>query len=396
MLPEIPARAWLLLTLAAAAYLPATYLFRYVQHSPRRRDITLPPEDLSWRTSALLARNLAILAGLAALAVFIFTPAAERFARSPSFLPVILLVMGVLALSTVPRGLSSGRIEPVVRGFSKTYERAAQPKRFWASVAWNALLGAFSLFVAVMTFRSQDVDRCHDDAGRVPPTEQIAACEAALARAGNSREDAAALHFERGLVLHELGKEDKALADFDKAVELNPGASYALYNRALIYRDGEQFQFAIEDFSRSLALRPDNKDGYLNRGELYSQRGEFRKAITDLTRAYDMDPKDPGPLASRALAYAFDGAAAEARRDAQTVAARQPSSPTPERVEAILSLRQGDTAGAIRHLNAAVRLDPTDRWSLSVMVGANREIGDVSGYRAAKRRLDAAESRAER
>ena len=47
-------------------------------------------------------------------------------------------------LFTVVQGYRKGLIEPFARGFYNTYEREGGP-RFWASMGWNALLGAFSM-----------------------------------------------------------------------------------------------------------------------------------------------------------------------------------------------------------------------------------------------------------
>ena len=80
MLDGVPAQIWLLIGIAAAAVPGAAYIYRYIVHSRRYRDITLAPEELSWRTRPLLLRNALLLAVLGALAVFIFTPDAERLA----------------------------------------------------------------------------------------------------------------------------------------------------------------------------------------------------------------------------------------------------------------------------------------------------------------------------
>jgi len=138
MLPDVPVRVWLLIAFAAVAFRPFQYIIRHLTHSRSRRDITQPPVDLGWRTSAQFIRSASILAILIGLSIFIFTPAAEQFARSPALLPILLAGCGVWALFTVAKGLASGQIEPFIRGNYRTYERGAEPKRFWASLAWNS------------------------------------------------------------------------------------------------------------------------------------------------------------------------------------------------------------------------------------------------------------------
>jgi hypothetical protein len=93
MFDDIPVTVWLSISLLIMAYLPARHVFRHIAHAPSRRDITLPREDLSWRTPRALFISLAALAALLAVGVYIHTPAAERFARSPEFMPLLMATM---------------------------------------------------------------------------------------------------------------------------------------------------------------------------------------------------------------------------------------------------------------------------------------------------------------
>ena len=88
MFDQVPVRVWLLIAIAAIAFTPTRYLYRYIAHSPSGRDITQPPPDLGWRKSGKFVRNLSIVAALLGLAIFIFTPTAEQFAQSPHFWPI--------------------------------------------------------------------------------------------------------------------------------------------------------------------------------------------------------------------------------------------------------------------------------------------------------------------
>lgn len=90
------------------------------------------------------------LAALLLLFAFIgLTRAGKQLAQSPSFWLILLFAGGVWALFTVVQGLARGQIQPFARGFYNTYRREQEPKRFWASVTWNALFGCFSLWIAV-------------------------------------------------------------------------------------------------------------------------------------------------------------------------------------------------------------------------------------------------------
>ena len=57
------------------------------------------------------------------------------------------------------------------------------------------------------------------------------------------------------------GQTDRAIADYDTAIKLNPKYAYAYGNRGLIYEKLGQRDKAIADFRKAIELRPDDKVG---------------------------------------------------------------------------------------------------------------------------------------
>jgi len=75
--------------------------------------------------------------------------------------------------------------------------------------------------------------------------------------------DDPALYVERGKLILLIYEWDRALADFDRAIELDPAYAEAYYQRGLLYAsapDGSNAtrMLAIADFRRYLALTPDD------------------------------------------------------------------------------------------------------------------------------------------
>lgn len=60
----------------------------------------------------------------------------------------------------------------------------------------------------------------------------------------------------RGVYLSDTGQFDKAIADFNKAIELSPGESTAYYCRGLAFYKTGKFDQAIADFEKTIALDP--------------------------------------------------------------------------------------------------------------------------------------------
>ncbi|ONF95860.1 lipoprotein NlpI [Sphingomonas jeddahensis] len=389
MFDDVPVRVWLLLAIAAIGYQPALYVFRHIAHDPRRRDITAPPVDLSWRSHRQLAISGSILAGLLAFAFFIFTPAAERFARSPSFMPLLLGALGVLALFTVVKAMATGSIEPMIRGLSSTYRRDAHPRRFWASMGWNSVIGGLMLWMAVTTISSQSRERCLDYAQALTPQERLSACDEALAQSDLSREDRNDLYRNRGIARHELADAEQAIDDYNRAIDLVPGDSYALHNRGLLYLAGGQFQFALEDFSRSLRLRPDNKDGYANRAEAYVATGAFKQAIADHSRVLAIDPNDEYALVGRGMAYVWTDDIARARQDFDRARTLHPASVALLRGEGVLAVHLKDLETARRKLREAYDREPDHVSTLSALAEVHDRLGDADKAKLARQKLAA-------
>jgi tetratricopeptide (TPR) repeat protein len=74
------------------------------------------------------------------------------------------------------------------------------------------------------------------------------------------------------------GDAPSAIADFSKAIELNPRNGLAYYNRGYSQELLGQYREAIEDYSHVIANRP-------NIADCYSRRGVCRKRINDLEGA---------------------------------------------------------------------------------------------------------------
>jgi len=92
---------------------------------------------------------------------------------------------------------------------------------------------------------------------------------------------------------------DQAIADFTKAISLNPNDAEVYYSRGAAYYgiaitrdDASSVERAIGDYDQALKLNPDYAAVYTARGSAYSGKGEFDKALEDLNHAIQLDPKD--------------------------------------------------------------------------------------------------------
>jgi len=114
-------------------------------------------------------------------------------------------------------------------------------------------------------------------------------------------------YYKRGLVFENMGQLDKALADFNKTIELNPSSFEAYYNRAKMFEGMGQLNKAIEDYDVTIALNPSSFEAYNNRGTLYGKIGRFAKAIEDFNRAIVINPNHANVYSNRGITYALIG-----------------------------------------------------------------------------------------
>ena len=143
-----------------------------------------------------------------------------------------------------------------------TKNREANAARwFWVLGAWFWLLSGCAL------------------PGTVPgpsptATSPLAPYSAAIATAvavGDAKAQAAA-YYERGNVQLDAGANDAAIADYGKAIMLDPGDARAFNNRALAYVALGQLVQALADYAAAIKLDPGYLRAYVNRLRLLMAR----------------------------------------------------------------------------------------------------------------------------
>jgi len=121
------------------------------------------------------------------------------------------------------------------------------------------------------------------------------------------RETIGILLSERGAVYKKHGFYDKAIADYTRAIEINPGDANAYFGRGQVYHEQGHYDRAIVDYTKSIELNPEDADAYYNRGLAYAHQQIYDKAIADFTRAIELNPKDAEAYNNRGASYFFQG-----------------------------------------------------------------------------------------
>jgi lipoprotein NlpI len=96
----------------------------------------------------------------------------------------------------------------------------------------------------------------------------------------------------RGGVLSAKGDLDRAIADYNEAIRIDPKDAKAFYNRGIAYRDKDDPDRAIADYSQTIRLDPKFALAYFARGRSYLFAGSVEKALADFDQASALAPKN--------------------------------------------------------------------------------------------------------
>jgi tetratricopeptide (TPR) repeat protein len=104
----------------------------------------------------------------------------------------------------------------------------------------------------------------------------------------------------RGLALHMKGDYERALADYDAAIKLDPKDLPALTYRGQIHRLAGNYDLALADLDAAIGITPDDADLYHARGMLlYAQymvasawirKSDLERAIADFSQMVRLEP----------------------------------------------------------------------------------------------------------
>ncbi len=107
----------------------------------------------------------------------------------------------------------------------------------------------------------------------------------------------------QGQVLARSGKADEALAQFEKALALDPYNVQALNGRGLIHQGDKRHAEAIEDFTSVHGLVPQRADPLVARATSYLALDKYKEAAGDLDEAVQSEPNNAHAWSMRGLAY---------------------------------------------------------------------------------------------
>ena len=100
----------------------------------------------------------------------------------------------------------------------------------------------------------------------------------------------------RGTTLALAGRYDRAMEDFNAAIELNPDDAEAFTGRAYVHCRRGDLASAVADYDQALALDPQNAEALFGRGALRLRMAN-KDGESDIAAAKTIDPNIAGKMA---------------------------------------------------------------------------------------------------
>ena len=109
--------------------------------------------------------------------------------------------------------------------------------------------------------------------------------------------------FTRGSVYYDKKDYDRSVADHTRGIELSPGYSLAYSNRGISHYMKQEYDSALADFNKTIELDPQGGLAYSNRGIIHYAKQDYDAAIADFNKAIELDPKFANARSNRGLTY---------------------------------------------------------------------------------------------
>jgi tetratricopeptide (TPR) repeat protein len=149
----------------------------------------------------------------------------------------------------------------------------------------------------------KDVELCDKGSGDA----SLAACTRVINNKGTTVSNRAVAYTNRGVEYRRKDDLDRAMADYNEAIRINPRYAIAYYDRGNAWRAKGDQDRAIADYDQALKLDPKQADALVARGNAWRDKGNLDRAIASHSDAMKVDPKYSLAYYNRGLAWRDKG-----------------------------------------------------------------------------------------
>lgn len=174
------------------------------------------------------------------------------------------------------------------------------------------------------------------------------------------KQSTAALAYNNlGHYYSQKNEPDKALENFNVAIQLEPNKAQTYSDRGKIYFDRGEFDLALEDYNKSLSIDPEFLDALANRGAVYGIKNQYDKAIEDLSKVIKTDPDYADAISNRGFAYYRLNEYEKTIADCNLYLQIKPNDTEILNLAGLCYANLNDFEAAINKISQAIQIDPT-------------------------------------
>jgi tetratricopeptide (TPR) repeat protein len=164
----------------------------------------------------------------------------------------------------------------------------------------------FLIPVCALAQWSPDAEQCSKSDGSVD--ERIAVCTRAVTSGKLPPEVLASTLNNRGNAWYAKGDPDRAIADYNESIRVNPHNAHAYNNRGNAWQGKGEYGRAITDYNEAIRINPRYANAYYNRGNAWvMEKNDYDRAIADYNEAIRLNPDNADYYFSRAAAWNSKG-----------------------------------------------------------------------------------------
>ena len=172
---------------------------------------------------------------------------------------------------------------------------------------------------------------------------------------------------------------EEEMAAYDSIINGDAKSASDFYERGCAFLIKEDFESAIADFTRALELNPDLYQVYRDRSDAYRRKGDLDAAIDDLTLTLEDAPYPAQVFAARAELYAekedYDAAIADYER---AIAADRHQTVSGTLSIGMMHIAKGDFDSAIETFNSIIKVHPRPASAYNGRGIAHLKRGDLT------------------
>lgn len=220
-----------------------------------------------------------------------------------------------------------------------------------------------------------DLATCAGNAGSAE--EDIAACTRSITSGQLSTKELAMSYLTRGIAWMYKEDYDKAIADCNEAIRLDPQYALAYYGRGIIWQKKGDNDKAIADFNEVVRLDPQNALAYYARGDAWRNKEDYDKAIADYNEVVRLNPKDASASYARSIAWRNKGDYDKAISDYNEVIRLNPQNALAYYGRGIIRFDKGEFFSAASDLAQSQKLKPNTYTAIWLYLA--RVPGNIDG-----------------